>query len=52
MENSLEFAPINLHLQRMWAQNESLRRSGFYDIMTVGAFAANTLGFKQGGLVK
>ncbi|KAK7074207.1 hypothetical protein SK128_026670 [Halocaridina rubra] len=44
-------APTNLHLQRMWAQNESLRRSGFYDIMTVGVFSAHPHGYKNGGLV-
>ena len=51
-ENPLtEFAPINLHLQRMWAQNESLRRTGCYDVHTCGGFAANALGFNQGGLL-
>ncbi|KAL7643148.1 UNVERIFIED_CONTAM: hypothetical protein RMT77_006438 [Armadillidium vulgare] len=49
-ESALEFAPINLHIQRLFAQNESLRRSKFYDIITVGAFSANSLGFKKGGL--
>lgn len=51
-ESSLEFAPVNLHLQRLFGHNESLRRVKFYDIVTVGAFSANSLGFKQGGLLE
>ncbi|KAF2361242.1 Pleckstrin domain [Trinorchestia longiramus] len=47
----LEFAPINLHLQRVWGQNESLKRAGFHDVHTVGAFAANALGCGHGGLL-
>ncbi|KAG7171447.1 Inositol polyphosphate-4-phosphatase type I A-like [Homarus americanus] len=50
-ETSLEMAPTNLHLQRLWAQNESLRRSGFYDIITNGVFSAYSQGYKNGGLV-
>ncbi|XP_068243281.1 inositol polyphosphate-4-phosphatase type I A isoform X3 [Palaemon carinicauda] len=50
-EISLEMAPTNLHLQRLWSQNESLRRSGFYDIITVGVFSAYPHGYKNGGLV-
>lgn len=51
-ETSLEMAPTNLHLQRLWAQNESLRRSGFYDVITSGVFSAYSHGYKNGGLVK
>nr|XP_053629315.1 inositol polyphosphate-4-phosphatase type I A-like isoform X2 [Cherax quadricarinatus] len=50
-ETSLEMAPTNLHLQRLWAQNESLRRSGFYDVITSGVFSAYSQGYKNGGLV-
>ncbi|XP_050686414.1 inositol polyphosphate-4-phosphatase type I A-like isoform X1 [Eriocheir sinensis] len=50
-ESSLEMSPTNLHLQRLWAQNESLRRSGFYDIITCGIFTAFSQGYKKGGLV-
>lgn len=50
-EASIEMAPTNLHLQRLWVQNESLRRSGFYDVITHGAFTAYSQGFKNGGLV-
>jgi len=45
-----EFVPVNLHLQRIWAQNETLRKSGFHDVITVGAFTAYALGYEQGGL--
>ncbi|KAJ8866130.1 hypothetical protein PR048_033654 [Dryococelus australis] len=48
----LEFAPVNLHLQRLWVQNETLRKSGFYDVVTVGAFTAHSHKSKNGGLVK
>ncbi|XP_045108228.1 LOW QUALITY PROTEIN: inositol polyphosphate-4-phosphatase type I A-like [Portunus trituberculatus] len=50
-ETSLEMSPTNLHLQRLWAQNESLRRSGFYDIITCGIFTAFSQGYKKGGLI-
>ncbi|KAJ2954177.1 hypothetical protein O0L34_g2411 [Tuta absoluta] len=40
-EASLEFAPVNLHLQRMWVHNETLNKTGFHDVFTVGAFAAH-----------
>lgn len=49
---SYEFVPLNLHLQRMWVQNESLHKSGFHDTMTVGAFTAYAQGYDLGGLVK
>ncbi|KAL1130606.1 hypothetical protein AAG570_011850, partial [Ranatra chinensis] len=48
----LEFAPVNLHLQRIWVQNETLKKCGFYDIVTVGAFTAHSHRSKNGGLIK
>lgn len=51
-DRTLEFAPINLHLQRIWVQNDTLRKSGFYDIVTVGAFTAHSHKAKNGGLIK
>ena len=39
---SYEFYPTNLHLQRIWAQNATLRKTNFYDIYTVGAFSAHS----------
>ncbi|XP_037814556.1 inositol polyphosphate-4-phosphatase type I A isoform X1 [Lucilia sericata] len=52
-DESLEFIPVNLHLQRMWSQNDSLNRTGVLDIITVGAFTrhAGKMG-KTGGLIK
>ncbi|KAM3968505.1 inositol polyphosphate-4-phosphatase type I A [Aphomia sociella] len=41
-EASLEFAPVNLHLQRMWVHNDTLNKTGFHDVVTAGAFAAQT----------
>ncbi|XP_073974232.1 inositol polyphosphate-4-phosphatase type I A isoform X1 [Rhodnius prolixus] len=52
MDRSLEFAPVNLHLQRMWVQNETLKKCDFYDIITVGAFTAHSHKSKNGGLIK
>ncbi|XP_067004000.2 inositol polyphosphate-4-phosphatase type I A [Anabrus simplex] len=51
-DRTLEFAPVNLHLQRMWVQNDTLRKTGFYDIVTVGAFTAHSHKSKNGGLIK
>ncbi|KAF5286113.1 hypothetical protein FQA39_LY16396 [Lamprigera yunnana] len=51
-DRSLEFAPINLHLQRMWVHNDTLNKSGFYDWVTVGAFTAHSHKSKNGGLIK
>lgn len=48
----LEFAPVNLHLQRMWAYNDTLKRDGFLDIITVGAFTRHNGKSKTGGLIK
>ena len=39
-------------LQRAWAQNESLRKSTFYDVHTVGAFNAFSQKTKSQGLIK
>ncbi|KAK9500917.1 hypothetical protein O3M35_002081 [Rhynocoris fuscipes] len=52
MDRSLEFAPVNLHLQRMWVQNDTLKKCDFYDIITVGAFTAHSHKSKNGGLIK
>lgn len=50
---SLEFVPVNLHLQRMWVHNDTLNKSGYHDIITVGAFSAHThQNEKPGGLIK
>lgn len=49
-DKTYEFVPINLHLQRMWVENDSLRKSGFYDLFTHGAFTAKTQ--KSPGLIK
>ena len=46
----VEFAPTNLHLQRMWVQNVDRNTNSFYDITTVGAFTAYVLKYKHGGL--
>ncbi|XP_046680485.1 type II inositol 3,4-bisphosphate 4-phosphatase isoform X2 [Homalodisca vitripennis] len=51
-DRSLEFAPVNLHLQRMWVQNDTLKKCDFYDVVTVGAFTAHSHKNKNGGLIK
>jgi inositol polyphosphate-4-phosphatase len=51
-DESLEFAPVNLHLQRMWAHNDTLKKSGCLDVVTVGAFTRHTGKTKTGGLIK
>lgn len=52
VDETLEFAPINLHLQRMWAHNDTLKRSGTLDVVTVGCFTRHTGKSKTGGLIK
>ena len=51
-DETLEFAPVNLHLQRMWAHNDTLKRAGVLDVITVGAFARHAGKSKTGGLIK
>lgn len=51
-DEALEFAPVNLHLQRMCAHNDTLKRSGVYDVVTVGAFTRHNGKAKTGGLIK
>ncbi|XP_032785081.2 inositol polyphosphate-4-phosphatase type I A isoform X2 [Daphnia magna] len=51
-KSTLQYCPVNLHLQRFWGQNSSLRKEGTYDCLTVGAFTAIPHGFKGGGLLK
>lgn len=46
----VEFAPTNLHLQRMWVQNDSSSGGHFYDVITVGAFTAYALRYRHGGV--
>lgn len=51
-DESLEFAPVNLHIQRMWVYNDTLKRDGFLDVVTVGAFTRHVGKAKTGGLIK
>ncbi|KAH8303486.1 hypothetical protein KR059_012363 [Drosophila kikkawai] len=52
-DEALEFLPVNLHVQRMWAQNDTLQRRGLLDVITVGAFTRHDpKGQKCGGLIK
>lgn len=48
----LEFAPVNLHLQRIWVYNNTINKTGIYDWITVGAFTAHLHKSKNGGLIK
>uniref|UniRef100_A0A0K2UL75 Type I inositol3,4bisphosphate 4phosphatase-like [Bombus impatiens] n=1 Tax=Lepeophtheirus salmonis TaxID=72036 RepID=A0A0K2UL75_LEPSM len=45
-----EFVPTNYHLQRIWVENESLRKADFFDTSTVGSFTS--FGNKSPGLIK
>ncbi|XP_012140220.1 inositol polyphosphate-4-phosphatase type I A isoform X2 [Megachile rotundata] len=51
-DRTLEFAPLNLHLQRIWVHNDTLNKCGFYDCITVGAFTAHSHKSKNGGLIR
>ncbi|XP_037937151.1 inositol polyphosphate-4-phosphatase type I A isoform X2 [Teleopsis dalmanni] len=51
-DKSLEFIPVNLHLQRMWAHNDGLNRTGVLDIITVGAFTRHATKGRTGGLIR
>ncbi|XP_063986470.1 inositol polyphosphate-4-phosphatase type I A isoform X2 [Diachasmimorpha longicaudata] len=51
-DRTLEFAPLNLHLQRMWVHNDTLNKCGFYDLISVGAFTAHSHKSKNGGLIR
>ncbi|GFV46220.1 hypothetical protein TNCV_5037081 [Trichonephila clavipes] len=51
-DTNFEFVPVNLHVQRMWVQNVTTRKTGVYDIITVGAFSAYSRRFRQGGLLR
>ncbi|CAF4748625.1 unnamed protein product [Pieris macdunnoughi] len=52
-DSSLEFAPVNLHLQRMWVHNDTLNKTGYHDIITAGAFAAHShKSERTGGLIR
>ncbi|XP_011299273.1 type I inositol 3,4-bisphosphate 4-phosphatase isoform X2 [Fopius arisanus] len=51
-DRSLEFVPLNLHLQRMWVHNDTLNKCGFYDLVSVGAFTAHSHKSKNGGLIR
>ncbi|XP_071124608.1 inositol polyphosphate-4-phosphatase type I A-like isoform X14 [Mytilus edulis] len=51
-DKDLEFAPLNLHLQRMTVINELNDTTSWYDIVTVGAFTAYAQKYKHGGLMK
>ncbi|XP_040071396.1 inositol polyphosphate-4-phosphatase type I A [Ixodes scapularis] len=49
-QRALQFAPVNMHLQRLWVHNTSSRKKCVYDVITVGAFTAYAQKYNQGGL--
>lgn len=49
-DRTYEFVPTNLHFQRICVENDSLRKSGAYDVVTHGAFTS--MGMKSPGLIK
>ena len=51
-ERKFEFVPTNLHLQRMWAANQTLRKERAFDVVTHGAFTAFAQKNKSQGLIK
>ncbi|KAK0077637.1 hypothetical protein PV325_003652 [Microctonus aethiopoides] len=51
-DRTLEFSPLNLHLQRMWVHNDTLNKCGIYDFISVGAFTAHSHKSKNGGLIR
>lgn len=53
-EESLEFIPVNLHLQRMCVTYDKgeMKTSKNYDIVTVGAFTKHSCKQKTGGLLR
>ena len=51
-EKELEFAPVNLHLQRMTVINELKDTTSWYDVVTVGGFTAYAQKYRHGGLAK
>ena len=48
-EKSMKFLSV---FSSLWVQNNSLRKEGTFDCLTVGAFTAIPHGFKGGGLLK
>ena len=51
-DNDYPFVPTNLHLQRFWIENLSLRKSGHHDIFSSAAFTAGADSSQSGGLIK
>ena len=51
-DNNYPFVPTNLHLQRFWIENLSLRKSGHHDIFSSAAFSAGADSSECGGLIR
>ncbi|XP_037070827.1 inositol polyphosphate-4-phosphatase type I A-like, partial [Pollicipes pollicipes] len=49
---SLEFVPVNLHVQRLRAEAQGSGRTLTHDVITVGAFTAFSQRFRDGGLLQ